>query len=79
MGQRELRTGGSCVGEDIHPAETTVADLKTQIEEKTQIEKDRQRLIYSGKVLKDEDKRVAILRRFEQSVERSVVGMSWQD
>lgn len=39
----------------INPATTSVSELKAQIEEKTQIEKDRQRLIYSGKVLKDED------------------------
>lgn len=32
-----------------------MSELKAQVEEKTQIEKDRQRLIYSGKVLKDED------------------------
>ncbi|KAJ9099290.1 hypothetical protein QFC21_004171 [Naganishia friedmannii] len=39
----------------INPATTSVSELKAQVEEKTQIEKDRQRLIYSGKVLKDED------------------------
>ncbi|KAJ9104136.1 hypothetical protein QFC19_004120 [Naganishia cerealis] len=39
----------------INPSTTSVAELKAQVEEKTQIEKDRQRLIYSGKVLKDED------------------------
>ncbi|KAJ9116466.1 hypothetical protein QFC22_004908 [Naganishia vaughanmartiniae] len=39
----------------INPVTTSVSELKAQVEEKTQIEKDRQRLIYSGKVLKDED------------------------
>jgi ubiquilin len=39
----------------LDPSSTSVSDLKSQIEEKTQIEADRQRLIYSGKVLKDQD------------------------
>lgn len=34
----------------------TVAELKELIAGKTDIEKDRQRLIYSGKILKDEEK-----------------------
>ncbi|KAI5450576.1 hypothetical protein NCC49_002835 [Naganishia albida] len=39
----------------LDPSTTSVADLKSQIQEKTQIESERQRLIYSGKVLKDQD------------------------
>lgn len=39
----------------IDPSKT-VAELKELIASKTDIEKDRQRLIYSGKILKDEEK-----------------------
>ena len=38
----------------IDPSKT-VAELKELIASKTDIEKDRQRLIYSGKILKDEE------------------------
>lgn len=39
----------------IDPSKT-VAELKELVASKTDIEKDRQRLIYSGKILKDEEK-----------------------
>lgn len=39
----------------ISPSQT-VAELKQEVATKTDIEADRQRLIYSGRVLKDEEK-----------------------